>query len=135
MPGIHDTLDLLQATDDGALAPSRDQWAQHLQAEDEAFVVVNLLNLADARALNAYAEHAVPMVQALGAELIYMGRGAGVLIGGEGDGCDVVSVWRWPSRSAWTALWSDPAYAEIRPLFNDGVARYRCLAFNELQPR
>jgi len=130
---IEDTLDKLQNTDDGTRAPSREQWRQHLEAPDEPFVVVNLLSLADEDYLNQYASKAVPAVLALGAELIYMGRGEGMMIGDEGDGCDVVSIWRWPSRSAWTNLWLDPDYAEIRPLFNQGVQRYRCVVTKELQ--
>ena len=130
---LNDVLDALQATDSGNLAPSRGQWRRHLEEEDEPFVVINLLDLKDQAALNQYAAIAVPMVQKLGAVLIYMGRGQGVLIGEEKDGCDIVSVWRWPSRSAWTALWSDPNYAKIRPFFNDGVERYRCIDTTELR--
>ena len=122
----------LQNTDSGTRAPTRAQWRRHLESEDKPFVVVNLLNLQDQEALNKYAAVAVPKVQALGAELIYLGRGQGVLVGEEEDGCDIVSVWRWPSRSAWTLLWSDPDYAKIRPLFNAGVRRYRCIDTSEL---
>ena len=129
---MDDVLDRLQATDSGTRAPTRAQWQRHLESDDEPFVVVNLLSLTDQEALNRYAAAAVPKVQALGAELIYIGRGQGVLIGEEDDGCDVVSVWRWPSRNAWTSLWTDPDYAKIRPLFNDGVRRYRCIATGEL---
>ncbi|MEM7018630.1 MAG: DUF1330 domain-containing protein [Pseudomonadota bacterium] len=132
---IDKTLDRLQATDSGTRAPTREQWRRHLEGEDKPFVVVNLLNLADQDALNQYAAVAVPKVQALGAELIYMGRGQGVMIGEDEDGCDIVSIWHWPSRDAWTALWTDPDYAKIRPLFNDGVRRYRCIDTSEFQPR
>ena len=132
-PELDDVLDRLHATDSGSLAPTRDQWRRHLEKEDESFVVINLLDLSDQDALNQYAATAVPMVQSLGAELIYMGRGQGVLIGEMEDGCDIVSVWRWPSRKAWTALWSDPDYAKIRPFFNDGVRRYRCIETSELR--
>lgn len=131
---VDDVLDRLQTTDRGTRAPTRAQWRRHLESEDKPFVVVNLLNLTDQEALNQYATVAVPKVQALGAELIYIGRGQGVMIGEEDDGCDVVSVWRWPSRSAWTSLWSDPDYAKIRPLFNDAVRRYRCIDTSHLQP-
>lgn len=130
---VDDVLDRLQTTDSGTRAPTREQWRRHLESEDKPFVVVNLLDLKDQEALNRYAAVAVPKVQALGAELIYIGRGQGVLIGEEDDGCDIVSVWRWPSRSAWTSLWSDPDYAKIRPLFNDGVRRYRCIDTSDLQ--
>ena len=106
---LDDVLDRLQATDSGSLAPTREQWRRHLEQEDDSFVVINLLDLSNQDALNQYAATAVPMVQSLGAELIYMGRGQAVLIGEEEDGCDIVSVWRWPSRKAWTALWSDPS--------------------------
>ena len=129
---VNDVLGRLQNTDSGTRAPTRAQWCRHLESEDKPFVVVNLLNLQDQEALNKYAAVAVPKVQALGAELIYLGRGQGVLVGEEGDGCDIVSVWRWPSRSAWTSLWSDPDYAKIRPLFNAGVQRYRCIDTSEL---
>ena len=125
-------LDRLQTTDNGTRAPTRAQWRRHLESEDKPFVVVNLLDLANQEALNQYAAVAVPMVQALGAELIHMGRGQGVLIGEEDAGCDIVSVWRWPSRSAWTSLWCDPEYAKIRPLFNNGVRRYRCIDTSDL---
>jgi len=130
---IDDVLDRLQATDSGTRAPTRAQWRRHLESEDAPFVVINLLNLSDQKALNRYAAAAIPKVQALGAELIYMGEGHGALIGEDGDGCDIVSVWRWPSRSAWTALWTDPEYAKIRPLFNAGVRRYRCLETSDLR--
>ena len=132
---VDEVLDRLQNTDSGMRAPTRSQWRRHLETEDKPFVVINLLDLTDQEALNQYAAVAVPKVQALGAELIYIGRGQGVLIGEEDDGCDVVSVWRWPSRSAWTALWTDPDYAGIRPLFNAGVARYRCIDTTDLTMR
>ena len=130
---IDAVLDRLQATDSGTRAPTRAQWRRHLETEDKPFVVVNLLNLTDQEALNEYAAVAVPKVQGLGAELIYLGRGQGTLIGEEQDGCDIVSVWRWPSRSAWTSLWCDPEYAKIQPLFNNGVERYRCIDTSDLQ--
>ena len=124
----------LQAIDAGPVAPSEAQWRRHLERPaDEAFVVINLLTLADAAELNRYAETAVPMVQALGAELIYMGQATAVMIGEEVDGCDVVSIWRWPSRVAWTQLWSNPDYAQIRPHFNRGVQRYRCIESRPLR--
>lgn len=126
-------LDRLQATDSGALAPTRDQWRRHLETKDEAFVVVNLLTLEDAEALDRYSAVAVPKVMALGAELIHLGRSQGVLVGKEADGCDLVSVWRWPSRAAWTTLWTDPDYAALRPLFNEGVGRYRCISTREVR--
>ncbi len=131
---LDSTLDTLLETDAGTRAPTREQWQKHLTADDKPFVVVNLLNLDDPDALNKYAVEAVPRVQALGAELVYMGRGLDVLIGDEQDNCDIVSIWRWPNRSAWTALWMDPEYAEIRPLFNSGVSRYRCLVTKEIRP-
>ena len=116
----------------GTRAPTKEQWRQHLEAAEGPFVVVNLLNIKDESALNQYAATAVPAVQSLGAELIYMGRGGEALIGDSSDHCDVVSVWRWPSRQAWTNLWLDPDYAAIRPLFNQGVDRYRCLVTKEI---
>ncbi len=131
-PDQNEILDRLQATDSGALAPTRAQWRRHVERDDEAFVVVNLLTLNKPAALDRYAAVAVPKAQALGAEMIYLGRGRGVMVGEEDDGCDVVSVWRWPSRAAWTALWTDPDYAEIRPLFNEAVRRYRCIDTSEL---
>ena len=129
--GLTATIDRLEAVDNGTRASTRDQWQRHLSAADESFVVVNLLDMADEEALNQYAAVAVPKVRALGAELIHLGRTHGVLIGDEDDGCDVISIWRWPSRSAWTALWSDPEYAAIRPLFNAGVRRYRCIDMSD----
>lgn len=128
-PDREELLDRLEATDRGPLAPSREQWRRHLeQKADEPFVVINLLTLRDPEALDRYAALAVPKVRALGAELVYLGRSDGVLVGNDEDGCDVVSVWRWPTRTAWTELWTDPAYAEIRPLFQQGVRRYRCIS-------
>lgn len=126
------TLNELAQTDSGTNAPREEQWRQHLEASEGPFVVVNLLTIKDESALNKYAATAVPAVQSLGAELIYMGRGGEALIGDASDSCDVVSVWRWPSRQAWTDLWLDPDYAAIRPLFNEGVQRYRCLVTKEL---
>lgn len=130
---IEEILDRLEKTDNGTRAPSREQWRAHLQSSDEPFVVVNLLSLEDQNYLNQYASKAVPAVLALGAELIYMGQGEGMMIGNDEDDCDIVSIWRWPSRSAWTNLWLDPDYEEIRPLFNKGVSRYRCVITTELQ--
>ena len=133
MPDREELLDELVATDEGPLAPTREQWLRHLERdENETFVVVNLLTLKDQAALDRYAAEAVPRARALGAELIHLGRSLGVMVGDEEDDCDIVSVWRW-SRKAWTALWSDPDYAQLRPLFNQGVARYRCVATAELR--
>lgn len=129
---IEGVLNDLTDTDSGSRAPNQNQWRQHLEASEGPFVVVNLLNIKDEAALNQYAATAVPAVQSLGAELIYMGRGGDALIGDTSDSCDVVSVWRWPSRQAWTDLWLDPDYAAIRPLFNQGVERYRCLVTKEI---
>ena len=129
---IDSVLNELARTDSGTRAPTEDQWRQHLEAPEGPFVVVNLLNIRDESALNQYAATAVPAVQSLGAELIYMGRGGDALIGDSSDSCDVVSIWRWPSRQAWTDLWLDPEYAAIRPLFNEGVQRYRCLVTKEI---
>ena len=129
---LDDVLANLARTDSGSRAPNEAQWREHLEAPEGPFVVANLLDIKDDSALNQYAAVAVPAVQSLGAELIYMGRGEGTLIGDSTDGCDVISVWRWPSRQAWTDLWLDPKYAAIRPLFNKGVERYRCLVTKEL---
>ena len=121
------TVDELVAVDSGPRAPSAEQWRRHLDAEpDQPFVVVNRLRIADAAALDRYVAVAVPMVQELGAELLYLGRSGGVLVGDDADDCHVVSVWRWPTREAWTQLWSDPAYAAVRPEFNAGVESWHC---------
>jgi hypothetical protein len=133
MADREELLDRLVATDSGALAPTREQWRRHLEhEEEETFVVVNLLTLKDQAALDRYAADAMPKAMGLGAELIHLGPSQGVMVGEEDDGCDMVSVWRW-SRKAWTELWSDPTYADLRPLFNEGVARYRCIATGELR--
>ena len=126
-PDVEEVLDRLDATDDGPLAPSRDQWRRHLDRdESQEFVVINRLRVADPAALDRYVAVAVPMVEDLGAELMYLGRSTGVLVGDEDDDCDIVSVWRWPSRAAWTQLWLTDDYASVRSEFNNGVESWHC---------
>lgn len=91
--------------------------ARFLGEGDGPVVLVNVVRLRpDGHdAYERYREIVGPILQRVGAELVYAGGAAGApLIGGER--WDLVAVVRYPSREAVARLVRDPAFEEAAPL-------------------
>lgn len=96
-----------------------------LAADEGPVVLVNLVRLKDGGepAYRRYADVVGPLLAKHGAELIYAGAAAGVLIGEER--WDLAAVTRYPSRAALAALVRDPEFVGSAPLrhaaLDDGI--------------
>ena len=113
--------------------PTAEQWQTLLSdPDDRPFVAVILLTIGDEDALNAYGEVSLKKAAQLGAEFLYSGVVDQVFLGQDADSCDVVNVVRWPSRTAWVRLWSDPEYVAARPYFEAGLENIRILATTQM---
>ena len=104
---------------------TEDALASFMEAEEGPVVLVNLVRLKEGgeQAYARYAEVVGPLLAKHGAELIYAGAAAGVLIGEER--WDLAAVTRYPSRAALSALVHDPDFVDSAPLrhaaLDDGV--------------
>ena len=104
---------------------TEDALATFLEGEEGPVVLVNLVRLKDGgdAAYARYAEAVGPLLAKHGAELIYAGAAAGVLIGEER--WDLAAVTRYPSRAALSALVHDPEFVDSTPLrhaaLDDGI--------------
>jgi uncharacterized protein (DUF1330 family) len=96
-----------------------------LENDQGPVVLVNLVRLKEGgeEAYRRYAEAVGPLLAKHGAELIYAGAAAGVLIGEER--WDLAAVTRYPSRAALAALVRDPEFVDSAPLrhaaLDDGI--------------
>jgi uncharacterized protein (DUF1330 family) len=96
-----------------------------LAAAEGPVVLVNLVRLKAGgdEAYRLYGQAVAPLLARHGAELIYAGAAAGVLIGQER--WDLAAVTRYPSRAALAALVRDPDFVDSAPLrhaaLEDGV--------------
>lgn len=91
--------------------------ARFLAEDDgEPIVLVNLVRLraGGEEAYRAYGAAVAPLLERVGAELVYTGTARGCLIGDEP--WDVAVVTRYPSRSALAELVADPAFEAAGPL-------------------
>jgi len=60
----------------------------------------------------AYLAHFRAHAEPLGAEVLYLGEGSSALVAEDGQAWDAVLLVRYPSRQAFSAMVSDPAYQE-----------------------
>lgn len=88
---------------------------------DGPVVLVNLVRLrpGGSAAYDLYRQAIGPIVERVGAELVYSGSGAGTLIGD--DRWDLAAVVRYPSRQALAELVRDPAFEAATPLRHEAV--------------
>src|SRR3954469_4471522 len=79
-------------------------------------VMLNLLRYAPDGGRESYAKSADALRETYlakyGAEVLYAGRGSTALVAEDGQAWDAVLLVRYPSRQAFTAMVSDPAYQE-----------------------
>ena len=128
-----------------AITPNQEQFLQlatDAQANTGEVVMLNLLKY-KARAEGAdgaegasgeeayarYAEQAVRMVEAQGGSVLWLGRPDQVLIGDpEADAWDAVALVRYPSRSHFLDMVSQPKYQEAHEHREGGLERTVLLA-------
>jgi uncharacterized protein (DUF1330 family) len=79
---------------------------------DQPFVMLNLLRFADGgeQGYAAYLAHFVPHAEAVGASVIYYGRGLSPLVADDGQAWDAVLLVSYPTRRAFTDMVRDPTY-------------------------
>jgi uncharacterized protein (DUF1330 family) len=79
---------------------------------DQPVVMLNLLRFADdgRRGYEAYLAHFVPHADAVGASVVYYGRGLHPLVAEEGQAWDAVLLVSYPSRRAFSEMVREPAY-------------------------
>jgi len=92
-----------------------------LAGGDGPIVLVNLVRLRSggSDAYARYRDAIGPIVERVGAELVYAGSSMGTLIGD--DGWDIAAVVRYPSRQALAELIHDPAFEAATPLRHEAV--------------
>lgn len=66
--------------------------------------------ISGAEAYAEYSRHTMPRLDAVGAEVVWMGRGAGPLIGPPGERWDLALLVRYPSVEAFLSMTSDDQY-------------------------
>ena len=95
--------------------PTRDTVRTFMQEDDGApIVMLNLLRFAPDGGEEGYARyvaHFTPHAEAVGAEVIYLGRGGSPLVAETGQDWDAVLLVRYPSRQAFMDMVRDPDYA------------------------
>jgi len=81
-------------------------------------VMLNLLRFADGGrpGYEEYARSIGPFLDALGAEVLYVGDCSTALVAPEGHDWDAVLMVRYPSREAFSRMVADPGYQEITAL-------------------
>jgi uncharacterized protein (DUF1330 family) len=79
---------------------------------DQPVVMLNLLRFTDhgAQGYDAYLAHFVPHAEAVGASVVYYGRGLHPLVADEGQAWDAVLLVSYPSRRAFSDMVRDPSY-------------------------
>jgi uncharacterized protein (DUF1330 family) len=94
-----------------------------LEGEEGPVVLVNLVRVRDEDAYRRYGAAVAPLLARHGAELVYAGEAAGVLIGEER--WDLAAVTRYPSREALAGLVRDPEFEATSALrhaaLEDGI--------------
>jgi len=90
---------------------------------DAPFVMLNLLRFTDnGRArYREYMAAAAPFLAKAGGELVYFGEGTTPLVGDPQDPWNAVLLVRYPSRAAFLAMVSDPAYVAITHLRTEAL--------------
>lgn len=79
---------------------------------DQPVVMLNLLRFADGAegGYEAYLAHFVPHAEAVGASVVYYGRGLDPLVAEEGQAWDAVLLVSYPSRRAFSDMVRDADY-------------------------
>jgi uncharacterized protein (DUF1330 family) len=79
---------------------------------DQPIVMLNLLRFVEggAQGYEAYLAHFVPHAEAVGASLVYYGRGLHPLVAEDGQAWDAVLLVSYPSRRAFSDMVRDQAY-------------------------
>lgn len=99
------------------IEPTAEQIARLGEAGDGAVCMLNLLRFRPDGGREAYAEYGagvLPLLSALGGEVVWQGRADSVVIGDdEADAWDLVVVVRYPSRDAFLAMVTSDEYAAI----------------------
>ena len=125
-----------------AISPNRDQFLQlaaDAQTSTGEVVMLNLLKYkasaedgqggTGAEAYQRYAEQAVRMGEAQGGPILWLGRPDQVLIGdAAADAWDAVALVRYPSRSHFIDMVSQPSYQEAHTHREGGLERTVLLA-------
>ena len=125
-----------------AITPNRDQFLQlaaDAQTSTDEVVMLNLLRYkavaedgaggTGEEAYGRYAQQAVQMVEAQGGSVLWLGRPDQVLIGDpEADAWDAVALVRYPSRSHFLDMVSQPSYQEAHAHREGGLERTVLLA-------
>lgn len=70
-----------------------------------------------------YTEAVAPLLAAVEGEIVYMGRGAELVIGSDDNDWDLVLLVRYPSRGHMLKMATSSAYAEIKHLRDDSLSR------------
>jgi uncharacterized protein (DUF1330 family) len=131
----------------GHIEPTPEQgaaFAGAAQAEGAVFML-NLLRfealakgvdvgISGAEAYGRYAAKTAPHLARVGAEIVWAGACGDALIGPPGREWDVAAVVRYPSRSAFLEMVSDPAYLEIARHRSAGLAESRLIPCAEALP-
>jgi hypothetical protein len=79
---------------------------------DQPVVMLNLLRFTDdgAQGYDAYLAHFVPHAEAVGASVVYYGRGLHPLVANDGQAWDAVLLVSYPSRRAFSDMVRRPGY-------------------------
>lgn len=100
--------------------PTADTFAR-FQDEDDGgpVVMLNLLRFAGQEGREQYARYAAgvgPFLERVGASVLYAGACSTLLVGAEAHRWDAVLVVRYPSRTAFAQMVSDPDYLKVSEL-------------------
>lgn len=109
--------------------PTREQAEAFAAGADDSTPVfmLNLLRFSDAEAYGRYAAAVAPHLERVGGEMIWAGPCDEALIGPGEREWDVAAIVRYPSRSAFLAMVSDPGYLEISKDRSAGLADSRLI--------
>ena len=100
--------------------------------------MLNLLKFKPDGGLASYQKYmaaVAPLLAKVGGAARYVGSGAELLIGVDGDDWDLVLVVEYPTRSALLKMATSPEYLEIRHLRDDSLTRSVLLATDPLTAR
>lgn len=108
-----------------AIDPTRDDIRTFMEEDDgEPVVMLNLLRFREDGGEDGYAEyvrHFTPHAEAVGAEVVHLGRGRTPLVAEKGQEWDAVLLVRYPSRQAFVEMLKNPAYQAGTQLRSDSL--------------
>jgi uncharacterized protein (DUF1330 family) len=115
------------------ITPNREQFEQLAHAPDDGPVVMlNLLKFkasasdgsgSGAAAYGRYGNAAVAMLEARGAQVLWIGRGEQILIGDPAEDWDQVLLVEYPSRKTFIEMVTTPEYVEAHRHRESGLER------------